>query len=214
MINAVVDVSHYQAPINFDTVAAQGIVGLFHKATEGTLEIDPSFRSRKPLALSAGLLWGAYHFGTNADGIAQAQHFLATAQPAPTDLLMLDFEDNSNGPGGSMTEQQAEDFVRYVQQQTGRYPGLYSTNDYLTQMGADKSPILTQCWLWIARYASLPYPTHPAAWPTWTLWQYTDGVNGNEPHAVDGIGPCDRDQFNGSLEDLHRLWNCPMPTVA
>lgn len=211
MINAVVDVSHWQDNINFNTVAAQGIVGLFHKATQDTQSVDSRFLSRKPLALSAGLLWGAYHFGTNADGTAQAQHFLATACPEPTDLLVLDFEDNSNGSGGCMTVKQAEDFVRYVQQHTGRYPGLYSTDSYLTQLGADKSPILTQCWLWIARYANLPYPTHPAAWPTWTLWQYTDGVNGPGPHTVDGIGPCDRDQFNGSLDGLRRLWNSPVP---
>lgn len=211
MINAVVDVSHWQDNINFNTVAAQGIVGMFHKATQDTQSVDARFVSRKPLALSAGLLWGAYHFGTNADGTAQAQHFLAVACPEPTDLLVLDFEDNSHGSGGCMTVKQAEDFVRYVQQHTGRYPGLYSTDSYLTQLGADKSPILTQCWLWVARYANLPYPTHPAAWPTWTMWQYTDGVNGNEPRSLDGIGPCDRDQFNGSVDGLRRLWNCPVP---
>ena len=211
MINVVVDVSHWQDNINFTTVAAQGIVGLIHKATQDTQSVDSRYSSRKPLAQSVGLLWGAYHFGTDADGTAQAKHFLAVVAPTATDLPVLDFEDNSGGSGGSMTVQQAEDFVRYVHQQTGRYPGLYSTDSYLTQMGADKSAILTQCWLWVARYADLPYPTHPAAWPTWTLWQYTDGVNGPAPHAVDGIGPCDRDQFNGSLDGLHRLWSSPLP---
>ena len=211
MLNAVVDVSHWQDNINFNTVAAQGIVGMFHKATQDTQSVDSRYSSRKPLAQSAGLLWGAYHFGTNADGTAQAKHFLAVTAPTPTDLLVLDFEGNSSGSSGCMTVKQAEDFVQYVHQQTGRYPGLYSTDSYLTQLKADQSTILTQCWLWVARYADVPYPTHPAAWPTWTLWQYTDGVNGPAPHSVDGIGPCDRDQFNGSLDGLRRLWNCPVP---
>ncbi|RAK65944.1 glycoside hydrolase family 25 protein [Hymenobacter edaphi] len=211
MLNAVVDVSHWQDNINFNTVAAQGIVGMFHKATQDTQSVDARYSSRKPLAQSVGLLWGAYHFGTNADGVAQAKHFLAVTAPAATDLLVLDFEDNSSGSGGCMTVKQAEDFVQYVHQQTGRYPGLYSTDSYLTQLQADKSAILTQCWLWVARYADVPYPTHPAAWHTWTMWQYTDGVNGPAPHSVDGIGPCDRDQFNGSLDGLRRLWNCPVP---
>ena len=43
-------------------------------------------------------------------------------------------------------------------------------------------------------------------WPAWTLWQYTDGVAGPGPHSVDGIGPCDRDQFNGTVDQLKQLW--------
>lgn len=38
------------------------------------------------------------------------------------------------------------------------------------------------------------------------LWQYTDGTHGPEPHTVDGVGNCDGDQFNGSLEQLRKLW--------
>ena len=79
MLKAVVDVSHWQDSIN--TVAAQGIVGMFHKATQATQSGDSRFRSRKPLALSAGLLWAPT---TSAPlPTAPPRHFPATACPRP-----------------------------------------------------------------------------------------------------------------------------------
>ncbi|PJJ53185.1 glycoside hydrolase family 25 protein [Hymenobacter chitinivorans] len=218
MIDAVVDVSHYQSTIDFATVASSGILGLIHKATEGLTDVDPLYASRKPLALGVGLLWGAYHLGHNEDGTAQANHFLSTVQPGPTDLLVLDFEDT--GAGASMGLQQAEDFVKQVYQATGRYPGLYATNGYLLQNDAQNSSILQQCWLWITDWAAVAEPVHPPQWNTWTLWQHTNGQTGLPPFAVDGIGPCDRDNFNGSADNLRRLWGAvpassePAPALA
>jgi lysozyme len=38
------------------------------------------------------------------------------------------------------------------------------------------------------------------------MWQYTDGNFGPQPHAVNGIGNCDRDKFNGTEDQLRTLW--------
>jgi len=46
----------------------------------------------------------------------------------------------------------------------------------------------------------------PPNWPAYTLWQYTDGHHGNPPHAVDGIGACDRDLYEGTEDDLTTRW--------
>jgi hypothetical protein len=46
----------------------------------------------------------------------------------------------------------------------------------------------------------------PSLLEKWTLWQYTDGGVGPHPHAVDGIGPCDRDMFNGTRKQLKNWW--------
>jgi lysozyme len=46
----------------------------------------------------------------------------------------------------------------------------------------------------------------PAGWPTWTLWQYTDGAYGPQPYEVAGVGRCDRDMFNGDEAQLQALW--------
>lgn len=122
-INVVVDLSHFNTVSGFNAVKEDCIVGVIHKATQGTNERDTKYHARQPEALAAGLWWGAYHFGVGEDGVAQADFFLSTVSPGPTDLLVLDFEQN---PGGaSMTLEQAEQFVTRVQSATGRWPGLY-----------------------------------------------------------------------------------------
>jgi lysozyme len=65
--------------------------------------------------------------------------------------------------------------------------------------------VLARCPLWYARYAPAPIGI-PALWPRWTLWQYTDGKAGPEPHEVPGLGPCDRDTFNGTEAELRARW--------
>jgi len=215
MLNVVVDLSHYNN-VNFAEAAQGGLQGVVHKATQGLTEVDPLFASRWPLARAAGLLWGAYHFGTDADGAAQARHLLATVQQAshtdggpglPGVLLMLDFEAPAAGAG--MSTAQAEAFVTTVHAATGRYPGFYSTCGYLAATGAEHSAVLANCWLWLADYNPGPEPQAPPLWRTWTMWQYTDGRQGNLPRTAPGIGPCDRDQFNGELLGLHALWGVP-----
>lgn len=201
-LNAVIDLSHHNNVTGFAEIRADGIVGVIHKATQGTNYTDPMYAVRRPQALAAGLWWGAYHFATGADPITQAKYFLSVVNPGPTDLLVLDFEQNSGG--SSMTLAGAEQFVGYVHAETGRWPGLYS-GAYIKQLlGNNTSPTLAECWFWLSEYG--PTPKVPANWPTWTMWQYTDGTIGPEPHAVNGVGNCDRDQFNGNMEGLARLW--------
>jgi lysozyme len=200
-LNAVIDLSHYNPNPDFAAARQDGIVGVIHKATQGTGGIDPTYAATRAQAQAAGLMWGAYHFATGENPEAQAQHFLAVAGAGPGTLLALDFEHNPTGP--SMSLDQARAFVTIVQQATGRYPGLYG-GSYLKELLGGADPVLAQCWFWLAEYG--PTPHVPANWPTWTLWQYTDGAFGPEPHEVAGIGRCDRDMFNGSLDQLRKLW--------
>jgi lysozyme len=66
-------------------------------------------------------------------------------------------------------------------------------------------PVLAHCPLWLARHGEAP-PDAPLPWSQWTLWQYTDGALGPEPRTVPGIGPCDRNLFNGTREELLARW--------
>lgn len=204
-LNAVVDLSHYQANVDFARVKAAGIVGVIHKATQGPNIVDPTYRRRAD-ALKAGLLWGAYHFGTKGDGATQADYFLANAQPTASTLIALDFEDNK---GSTMSLDDARKFVQRVFDVTGRYVGLYSNNFLFDALAGlpQPDPLLKNCFLWYSRYRNQAPSGLPSTFPTWTLWQYTDGTNGSDPHTVDGIGPCDRDCFNGDLNGLKTLWN-------
>jgi lysozyme len=202
MLNAVIDLSHHNASVDFSQLASAGIAGVLHKASQGGSYVDPLYAQRHAAASAAGLRWGAYHFGDGSDAQAQAAHFLATAAPAPGDLLALDVEQDTQG--ASMTLAQAEAFVQYIYAQTGRWPGVYG-GSYLKQLlGTSTTSVLGQCWLWISEYAR--QPAIAPLWKTWTLWQYTDGSAGPGPHGVSGVGNCDRDQFNGTLAALQQWW--------
>ena len=202
-INVVVDISHHNGNVDLTKAQAAGIVGVIHKATQGTTMTDNMYQQNRTKAQTAGLLWGAYHFGTSGDGAAQADFFLSKANADDQTLLVLDYEPNGNS---TMTLDQAKAFVSRVQEVTGRFPGLYSGNLIKEQLGGQPAdPVLSQCFLWLAQYGPAP-KNIPATWSTWTMWQYTDGNIGPQPHSVDGIGNCDRDQFNGSIEDLQKLW--------
>lgn len=208
-INVVVDISHHNGNVDLGKAQAAGIVGIIHKATQGTSMTDNMYAQNRQKAEGAGLFWGAYHFGTNADGVAQADFLLSRANPEAQTLLVLDYEPNGNS---TMTLAQAKAFVSRIKAVTGRFPGFYSGSLIKEQLGGKPpDPVLSQCFLWLAQYG--PVPTHiPATWPTWTMWQYTDGNVGPQPHSVDGIGNCDRDQFNGTIEQLRQLWGATEAT--
>ena len=201
--NAVVDLSHHNGSVDFAKAVADGLIGVIHKATQGRNGLDPTYAPRRPKAEAAGLLWGAYHFGTGSDGVKQAEHFLATVGPNHASmLLVLDLEGNPTGP--SMSLEEARAFVTHVKEQTGRWPGLYSGHYVKELLHANPDPVLGKCWFWLAQYGNTAVV--PAAWAKWTFWQYTDGAIGPVPHSVKGIGACDRDKFNGSDAELKTFW--------
>ena len=201
-LNVVIDLSHHNNNVDFVEIAAAGVLGVIHKATQGTTGVDPMYAARRPAALAAGLLWGAYHFGDGSDGVAQADHFLDVVGSDPTTLRVLDFESNPSGP--SMSLEEARAFVTHVQSVTGKWPGFYSGHDIKDALGTGSDPVLASCWFWLSQYG--PTAVVPVNWSTWTLWQYTDGANGPDPHDVDGVGYCDRDTFNGDEAQLRALW--------
>jgi len=213
--NCVIDLSHHNANVDLAAAKADGIAGIFQKATQGTHHVDPSLPANRRAASQARLLFGAYHFGTGSDGIEQAEHFLKTVDPGPADLLVLDFEANPQGP--SMTLEEARVFVTHLREKTGRWPGLYSGHYIKELLQSHSDSVLAKCWFWLAQYGTTPVV--PANWAGWTFWQYTDGALGPEPHDVAGIGRCDRDKFNGSREELFAFWggaqgNGKIPTTA
>ncbi len=176
-LNAIVDLSHHNGDVDLAQASQAGILGIIQKATQGATFVDPTFQTNFDKALDAGLLLGAYHFGTGDDGVIQAEHFLNTVQPDADTLLVLDFENNPTGP--SMNLEEARAFITHVQQATGRWPGLYSGHYIKDLLGSNLDAILANSWFWLAQYG--PTPVIPANWKNWTMWQYTDGAVGNPP---------------------------------
>jgi len=203
-INSVVDLSHHNANVDFASAKGDGILGVIHKATQGATYTDPTYDTRRPQATAQGLHWGAYHFGTAQDVPTQVAHFLDVAAADANTLLVLDWEENGIASQGTMTLDQAKQFVQGVKDKVGRYPTLYGGSLIKSSVGSGGDPVLQQCPLWLAQYSS--NPVLPAGWDAYTLWQYTDGVNGPDPHSVAGIGPCDRDVYAGTEAELTNFW--------
>jgi lysozyme len=118
-INVVIDISHHNGNVDLNKAKEAGILGVIHKATQGIGMFDSRYEANRQQAQAAELLWGAYHFGTKANGAAQADFFLSKANADSQTLLVLDYEPNGNS---TMTLDQARAFVARVKAVTGRFP--------------------------------------------------------------------------------------------
>ncbi|MBD0392170.1 glycoside hydrolase family 25 protein [Wolbachia endosymbiont of Pentalonia nigronervosa] len=194
--DAVVDISHWEEDVDFKLAERNGILGVIHKASQGLKYVDSKYAERRKEAENIGLLWGAYHFGVDGDGKDQAGHFLDVVGNDSKVLLALDIEGNEQGK--NITPKQAEDFVEKIQEVKNSLPLIYGNANFLKNFA---TPTLIKCPLWIASWKEKP--VLPRGWNNWTLWQYT---NGKTAHSVEGIGKCDRNKFNGTLEELRKFW--------
>lgn len=205
VFNKIIDINHANG-LDLGTLLPWGLGAIIHKATEGMEFVDSKYTARKSAAMSAGILWGAYHFAAFGDGIEQARHFLAVEDGSnPKVLLCLDFEPSSHG-GENMTVKQGRDFLSYVHDKTGRWPMIYGGGGLLRDLLADKhDDVFSKCPLWLCDMRAHPQPILPM-WPRWTLLQYTDGQLGQEPKDVPGSDGADRNSFAGTLEELRKWW--------
>lgn len=131
----VVDLYHLDSVTSFKTAATAGILGVIHKATTGATGKDAKYASRRQPALDAGLLWGAYHWGTHANVADQVKNFLKTAAPDENTLVALDFEKTA---GNQMTLAQAREFLTRIEDELGRKAIIYSSNLLKEQLGSSK----------------------------------------------------------------------------
>lgn len=225
--NCVVNLSHYDMMHpNFGFMKSQGIIGVIHEATYPRFDRDTLYSTRQQSATRAGLLWGAYHFGDASDPVRQADHFLRVVSSSSSGrdlgphaagvLLVLDFEKNGHYPGGTMRADQAVAFVERIKERTGRYPGVYGSENRLRavlhapNVTAAQRRVLANCWLWIANYHWEPRATDP--WSHWQMWQYTgDGKCDLRPRSaypkdVANIPRAERNMFRGSPAEAVAFW--------
>lgn len=202
MADAVIDLSHWQSNADFARAREAGIAAAILKASEGSAGVDPRFAERGEEARQAGLLLGAYHFLDGSGGVAQADHFLATAVPRGASfdglLLALDLEPDPAGPSATLDIAAAA--AARIREKLDRWPVLYVGRPTL----AEPHEVLARCPLWLPEYGAAP--VCPPGWREWVLWQHTDGHLGVTPQPVPGIGACDRSRFAGSLDELRRWW--------
>jgi lysozyme len=203
MTNQIIDVYHGNS-INFPQVQASGVVvAIIHKATQGVSMRDSTYHARKQTAKQMGFLWGSYHFSTGHSVSSQVENYLEHAQPEDDEVMCLDWEPS---PGPDMTLAQARQFVQLIKNETGRWPLIYGGHLIREQVGHNPDPILANCPLWYVRYANSPIGIPTQVWPTYTLWQYTDGEVGPQPRATPGCSGADRNIFQGSEAQLRQAW--------
>lgn len=139
------------------------------------------YQTRRMLAKTLGLKWGAYHLGRPGNPIEQANHFIDYAEPSDDELIAIDIEDND--PERFMSLRDAQIFAEQIKLRTGRYPVLY-TNGTTAKYIADRRlefPILSRLQLWYARYESDIAPHFPKGnWQDYALWQFTSQSNCTE----------------------------------
>lgn len=215
----VLDMSHHNAgpsgkAIDFAAIAAIGIRGIIHKATQGVGNVDKEYARRRQAATAAGLLWGAYHFADGSRAAAQVAHFLKNAAPDDETLLALDFEPNG---GNTMSLAGARDFLRAIEDATGRKAVLYSGSLIKETLGSKRDAYLGAHRLWLAQYSDAPRV--PSAWSAPWLHQFSGDGSNSHGIRVPGVdaaqaGKLDMNTFPGTDDELAAQWSGGAMTLA
>lgn len=169
------------------------------------------YQTRKTIAKSLGLKWGAYHLGRPGNPIAQAEHFIEFTKPDADDLIAIDIEEDD--PKKWMSLEDAELFAKHIYRRLGRYPLLY-TNGITARAIARRRfelPLLSRLPLWYARYVPEIERYFPNGhWNAYALWQFNSQANCKRrscPYRVAGT-PLDIDVNVApmTVDELSAIW--------
>lgn len=200
-----VDVSDFQT-VNWP-LAARSLDFAASKATEGLTWKSKTFASNWHNMAQQGLVRMAYHFAhadAGRSASAEAHEFLNYVKAhggwRATDIPVLDLE--AGNLSGHALSNWVNEWCSVVEH--AWRPGLiYSGKWFAGARGASFDGPKARGWkLWLAAYVSNPQAFVHGGFNVWTIWQFTDGKFGPQPHTVPGIGRCDIDVFNGSKAAL------------
>ncbi len=210
-----VDVSRYQAGVDWEAVQKSGISFAFAKATEGRTYTDPNFRATWQRLGEIGLLRGAYHFmrPDNNSAVDEAKNVVDVVGELKAGDLPIVGDLEISRPNRTPRDLVlwVNTWCEKVQELTGRTPIVYTyTNYWIDQLASTKE--LSQWPLWLADYRQ-PAPDRPAeslgGW-RWLFWQWT-GAGRVAGYA----GDIDRNVFRGTPEQLRALAQLgPAPRVV
>ena len=136
------------------------------------------YQTRRMIARSHGLLWGAYHLARPGNPVDQANHFLDYAEPRDDELMVLDLE--GIDPDKYMSLEDAAIFAGHIKTRTGRYPILYTNHITAKYIAAHRAKhrLLSRLPLWYARYKPDIRQVFPMGnWDSYALWQFSSGIN-------------------------------------
>jgi lysozyme len=215
-----IDVSYWNAGIDWPKVRATGQRFVFVKATEAETFKDAAFSANWLGAKAAGLLRGAYHFfRSNTDPKKQAANFINYVKSTNDhgDLPpVLDLETH-DGQTKDKIIARAKIWLDLVEEAFGKkpiiYSGQYFLQDYFSEAGGGPPAWAREYPLWLAQYPNNyvdgMQPFLPRGWFKWTFWQYSDKGRLNGINAF-----VDLNVFNGTLEELYKLTGAALSTPS
>lgn len=203
-----VDLSHWQAKVDFETLVKTGIKFVFIKASEGAAGVDENFSMYWQAAGAAGLLRGAYHFfRPDFNPTVQAQFFYDTLMDAGSIGELPPVLDVEKRP---LVAAQIKPCLDAIERIFGKHPIIYTAPGLWNEMGA--VPWAKDYSLWVAQYPyrdwsdDLPNrlltgePRLPRDWSTWLFWQFTERGPGRRMGV--GSSRLDINFFRGDTNEL------------
>jgi GH25 family lysozyme M1 (1,4-beta-N-acetylmuramidase) len=215
-----IDVSRFQGPINWSSVAGAGIRFAFVQASRGSgidctvkpaqCGADPYFAVNRAAAGSLGIRVGPYHrafasggtiANARADALAESDVFLGNVGVLSTGELLpaLDVETPFTGMSSTTLRTWIRVFVKRVRKRLGRKPLIYTNATSWSATGNTREFAKARYPLWVAEWG-VSHPTVPASnWAGrgYSVWQYTSSGS------VPGIsGRVDMDRLGKGLAKI------------
>lgn len=186
------DVSHWNGSIDWERVAAAGVLGAIAKCTDGTSYVDETYQTNRAGALGSGLAFSSYHYLQHGNANRQMEFYLATAIPQAGERVVIDYEESD--PAVTIDDlSEAVSAVRLLRPDVEIT--IYGASKLTEDVVNGDHSFLVDTSLWAARYSSNEPVIATDVWSTWSAWQYSDEGK------VDGIStPVDLNMFNGPAE--------------
>ncbi|NTF06231.1 glycoside hydrolase family 25 protein [Agrobacterium rubi] len=196
-----VDVSRWQANIDWERLRSRGANFAFIKATDGGDHLDPMFKTNWNRAKAAGVKRGAYHFFYWCRAASHQAEWFIRNVPRDPDALppVIDVEYNGESsckmrlPRAKVLEKM-QVFMDMLERHYGKRPIIYTAPDFYKD---HLSGEFQNYPFWLRAVAQHPSKVYPDR--KWLFWQYSgSGLS----HGVDG--KIDLNVFSGSEEAWQR----------
>ncbi len=196
-----VDVSRWQAEIDWPKLRSQGANFAYIKATDGGDHLDPMFRKNWRGAQEAGLKRGAYHFfywcrtaGEQADWFIRNVPKVADALPPVIDVEYNGESKCQRRLSPAKVREKMQVFMDKLERHYGQRPIIYTAPDFYRD---NLQGAFLDYPFWLRAVAQHPSKVYPGR--KWVFWQYSgSGLS----HGV--AGKIDLNVFHGSESDWHR----------
>lgn len=195
-----VDVSRWQADIDWMKLRTQGANFAFIKATDGGDHLDPMFQKNWRRAKEAGIKRGAYHFFYWCRVASEQADWFIRNVPKDPDALPPVIDAEYNGESKCkrrLTRAQYIEKIRVfaerLERHYGKRPIIYTAPDFYAD---NLSGELKEYPFWLRSVAAHPSVRYPNR--RWVFWQYSgSGLS-------QGVsGKIDLNVFYGSESDWH-----------